>query len=192
MSGNLTKYLYPPKSEAVFYHHVGLWSDGEIRCNIVLANVKGVKEPWAVITDEQPSLQTLWQYGLRLRVEELFLDSKSGAFQLEESRIRDCQSLERLYLVVAIALLFATAHGMTIQLNGLRTQVDPHWKRGLSYLKIGLRWLRGVMNKGRELFSPDALSSKNNQPCFASSKAKREYYDAFWFSRIHEIQCFVL
>ena len=78
-----------------------------------MANVQGVKEPWAVITDEEPSLQTLWQYGLRFRVEELFLDSKSGAFQLEESRIRDRQSLERLYLVVAIALLFATAHGMT-------------------------------------------------------------------------------
>jgi hypothetical protein len=86
---------------------VGLWLDGELSCNIVLANVKGVKEPWAVITDEEPSLQTLWQYGLRFRVEELFLDSKSGAFQLEESRIRDCQSLERLYLVVALALLFA-------------------------------------------------------------------------------------
>ena len=28
-------------------------------------------------------------------------------------------------------------HGMTLQLKGLRTQVDPHWKRGLSYLKIG-------------------------------------------------------
>ncbi|MEL7011449.1 MAG: transposase [Cyanobacteria bacterium J06588_4] len=202
-------YLYPPKSEAVFYRHVGLWLDGGIRCNIVIANVKGVKEPWAVrgrmfssrrrrrtarmrCTDEQPSLQTLWQYGLRFRVEELFLDSKSGAFQLEESKIRDRQSLERLYLVVALALLFATAHGMTIQLNGLRTQVDPHWKRGLSYLKIGLRWLRGVINKGRELLSPNALSSKNNQPCFASSKAKRQYYDAIWFSRIREIQCFVL
>ncbi len=60
-------YLWPPKGEAVFYHNVGLWLDGEYRCNIVLANVKGVKEPWAVITDEEPSLQTLWQYGLRFR-----------------------------------------------------------------------------------------------------------------------------
>lgn len=50
------KYLYPPKSEAIFYHHVGLWLDGEHRSNIVLANVKGVQEPWAVITDEPPSL----------------------------------------------------------------------------------------------------------------------------------------
>ena len=186
------KYLYPPKSEAVFYHHVGLWLDGEIRCNIVLANVQGVKEPWAVITDEEPSLQTLWQYGLRFRVEELFLDSKSGAFQLEESKIRDRQSLERLYLVAAVALLFATAHGMTIQLNGLRTQVDPHWKRGLSYLKIGLRWLKGVLHKGRTLLSPVALFYQDTQPCFASKKAKKQYYDAIWFSRIREIKCSIV
>ena len=42
----------------------------------------------AVVTDEPPSLQTLWQYALRFRVEELFLDSKSGAFELDESRLR--------------------------------------------------------------------------------------------------------
>ncbi len=66
------KYLFPRKAEAVLCHDVGLWLDGKYRCNLVLANVRGVKEPWAVITDENPSLQTLWQYGLRFRVEELF------------------------------------------------------------------------------------------------------------------------
>ncbi|MDJ0569128.1 MAG: hypothetical protein QNJ53_08765, partial [Pleurocapsa sp. MO_192.B19] len=46
-----------------------------------------------------PSLPTLWQYALRFRIEELFLDSKSGGFQLEESKIRHPRALERLYLV---------------------------------------------------------------------------------------------
>ena len=154
-----------------------------------MANVKGVREPWAVITDEEPSLQTLWQYGLRFRVEELFLDSKSGAFQLEESKIRARHALERLYLVVALALLFATVHGMAVQVKGLRQRVDPHWKRGLSYLKIGLRWLKGVFFKDRDLFSPLTLSYQDTQPCFASKKAKKQYYDAIWFSRIREIKC---
>ena len=182
------KYLCPPKSEAFLCHDVGLWLDGEYRCNAVLANVRGVKEPWAVITDENPSLQTLWQYGLRFRVEELFLDSKSGVFQLEDSKIRHAKALERLYLIVALALLFATCHGLTLQLKGLRTQVDPHWKRGLSYLKIGLRWLRGVLHKGRNLFFPTTLLPQDIQPCFASKKAKKQYYDAIWFSRIQEIK----
>lgn len=182
------KYLTPPQAEAILYHRVGLWLDGEYRCNLVLANVRGVREPWAVITNEKPSLQTLWQYGLRFRVEELFLDSKSGAFQLEESKIRDRKALERLYLVVALALLFSTVHGMTIQIKGLRQRVDPHWKRGISYLKIGLRWLRGVLHKGRDLLEPTALISIDPQPCFASKKAKRQYYDAICFSRIDEIK----
>lgn len=142
-------FLWPPPGEACLYYNVGLWQDGEHRCNLVLATVKGLKPPWAVITDESPSLQTLWQYALRFRVEELFLDSKSGAFELEDSRIRSAQALERLYLVAAVALLYSTAVGMAVQLEGLRRQVDPHWRRGLSYLKIGLRWLKGVIHKRR-------------------------------------------
>ena len=79
------------------------------------------------------------------------MDSKSGAFELEDSRLRSAAALERLYLVAAIGLLFATTQGMAVQLAGLRQQVDPHWRRGISYLKIGLRWLQGVIHKGRTL-----------------------------------------
>jgi hypothetical protein len=62
---------------------------------------------------------------------------------------------------------------MIVQLKGLRQRVDPHWERGLSYLKIGIRWLKGVLNKGRDLylFSPAPLFSQDIQPCFASKKA---------------------
>jgi len=51
--------VYPKKGEAAFYHHVGLWTDGVHRCNLVVASPQGVKEPWAVITNEPPTLQTL-------------------------------------------------------------------------------------------------------------------------------------
>ena len=57
------------------------------------------------------------------------------------------------------------------------------------YLKIGLRWLKGVLHKGRDLLSPLALSYQDTPPCFASKKAKKQYYDAIWFSRIYEIKC---
>ena len=181
--------LWPAKGEAVLYRNVGLWDDGRYRCNLVLANIRGVKEPWAVITDESPTLQTLWQYALRFRVEELFLDSKSGAFELEESKIRCADALERLYLVAAVALLYSTTHGMAVQIEGLREQVDPHWRRGISYLKIGLRWLKGVVNKGRQLLTPVPLLINDPQPCFASKKAEKKYYDKIWFSRIRSLQC---
>ena len=142
-----------------------------------------------ICCDEAPSLQTLWQYALRFCVEELFLDSKSGAFQLEGSQVRSAEGLERLYLVVALALLFATTQGMAVQLAGLRRQVDPHWNRGLSYLKIGLRWVNGFVHKGRKLFEPIPLLQRDPQPCFASKKQKRDYYDRVWFSRIRNLRC---
>ncbi|NEP20395.1 MAG: transposase [Leptolyngbya sp. SIO4C1] len=182
-------YLWPPKGEALLYSNVGLWQDGTHRCNLVLATVKGVKEPWAVITDEPPSLQALWQYALRFRVEELFLDSKSGAFGLEDSRIRSAGALERLYLVAAVAVLYATTTGLAVQLEGLRRQVDPHWRRGLSYLKIGLRWLTGVIHKGRQLLRLVPLLVRDPQPCFASNRAERDYYDQIWFSRVRSLRC---
>ncbi len=50
---------------ARLYRHVGLWVDGMHRCNLVLATVAGAKDSWAVVTDETPTLQTLWQYALR-------------------------------------------------------------------------------------------------------------------------------
>ena len=113
----------------------------------------------------------------------------SNAFQLEESRIRSAKALERLYLIVAVSLLFATVYGMNIQVQGLRRKVDPHWRRGLSYLKIGLRWQSAVLHKGRDLLNPRSLSRHDPEPCFASKKAQRQYYDAIWFTRIGEIKC---
>ena len=88
----------------------------------------------------------------------------------------------------ALAILFATTHGMAIQLKGLRQRVDPHWERGLSYLKIGIRWLKGVLHKGRDLFAPIPLFSHDIQPCFASKKDRQEYFSAIWFTRISEVK----
>ena len=44
---------------------------------------------------------TLWNYSSRFCVEELFLDSKSGAFGLEDSRLRHTDALKRLYLLAS-------------------------------------------------------------------------------------------
>lgn len=148
-----------------------------------------VSEPWAVITDETPTLQTLWQYGLRFRVEELFLDSKSGIFGLADSRLRDIQKLNHLYLIVAVAILYSTMMGTTVQLSGLRQQVDTHYLRGLSYLKIGLRWLRGTIHKGRKLLQLLPLPYCDPERCFASRRAEADYYEQLLFSRIRSLHC---
>jgi hypothetical protein len=59
------------------------------------------------------------------------------------------------------------------------------------YLKIGLRWLQGVLHKGLELLSPIPLLPEDPQPCFASKQAERDFYDQIWFSRIRSAMRFV-
>jgi hypothetical protein len=91
--------------------------------------------------------------------------------------------------LAALALLYGTLMGVTVQIEGWRQQVDPHWKRGLSYLKIGLRWLQGVVGKNRRLLDLRTIPSHEPQPSFASAKAHQTYYDQIWFSRIRLLNC---
>jgi hypothetical protein len=181
--------LFPSSGEATFYRQVGLWEDGRERVDLALANLPTAEESWAVITDEIPTLKTFEHYGKRFDTEELYLDSKSGAFQLEDSRLDEAEHLERLYLVAAVAILFSTLQGMSVQFAGLRRQVDPHWKRGLSYLKIGLNWIHGVLHKGRDLLDLVPLFRVDPQPCFASKEAKRRNDERFEFSKARTRPC---
>ena len=108
---------------------------------------------------------------------------------MADSRLRDVQKLDRLYLVVAVAILYSTVAGIAVQLSGLRRQVDIHWERGLSYLNMGLRWLRGTVHKGRKLLPLSPLPSQNPQRCFASRRAEADYYEQLLFSRIRSLHC---
>ncbi|MEM8863670.1 MAG: hypothetical protein AAGD96_35625 [Chloroflexota bacterium] len=67
--------------------------------------------------------------------------------------------------------------------------MDSHWKRGLSYLKIGIKWLKGVVNKGRKLFDIGRLLIHDPDPCFASKRAKQEYFEQRRFNRVRLIEC---
>ena len=61
---------------------------------------------------------------------------------------------------------------------------------GLSYLKIGWRWLAGVVHKARPFLRLDHLFSVDPFPCFASRKARQDYYGKITFSFIQEFEAF--
>ena len=73
----------------------------------------------------------------RFCCEQLFRDQKSGIFQLESSGLRDPARIDRLLMVVAIAVLANNLQGFAVSLAGERRRVDPHWQRGLSFVRIG-------------------------------------------------------
>jgi len=135
--------LIPAKGQAIFLHKVWITDRYFGPVYLALAHVKTTQgyQEWAIVSDNPTDLHTFDEYGFRFNVEENFLDDKSNGFQLESSEIRNAQSLSRLGLVLATATLYLTSVGTAVVECGLRKFVDTHWHRGLSYFKIGWRWI---------------------------------------------------
>ena len=120
----------------------------------------------------------------RFCCEQLFRDQKSGVFQLADSGLREPQRIDRLLLVVAIALLAGSLQGYALSLSGLHRQVDPHWKRGMSFLQIGLAALQmAVADAAAQLMDWLPIPLQELEPCVPSRRARRRQVQA-WFSTV--------
>jgi hypothetical protein len=121
---------------------------GNIRFGRVLENLslsagwsRNSDEPWYILSNDSASVEIFMEYGLRFDIEEEFRDEKSGGFSLEKSRIEGPKALERLILIIAVATIVTLNEGLVVVAEGNRNKVDPHWRRGLSYIQIGWRWV---------------------------------------------------
>ena len=128
-------------------------------------------EDWVIVSDEVTTLQTFAQYRLRFQVEESFLDLKSNGFNLEASRLRDKFALGQLCAVIALTTLFLVLQGTQVIVSGKRRHVDPHWQRGMSYLKLGWNWVRLTITRQWPIQLSRFLSSlPDPQPAIASKR----------------------
>lgn len=168
--------------QAQFWHGVGVTTKRFGAVHLAVARPLASDEYWYVISDEPTDVQSLQEYGLRFGIEENFLDDKSNGFQLESSLIRSCEALERLCFVLAMTTLYLVSVGTDVVQQGKRRWVDPHWFRGLSYLKIGWKWVSYALSRGYVLISSVYLSSAcDPEPAMASKKReqRRQYRFAF-------------
>jgi hypothetical protein len=165
---------------------VRLWADGSHTANLLLAHPTGltVEEPWYLISNAEPGLDLVWSYARRFCCEQLFRDQKSGVFQLAGSGLRDPERIDRLLLVVAIAVLAGSLQGYALSLAGFRRQVDPHWKRGMSFLRLGVAVLQMLAaDASARLMAWLPIPLRELEPCIPSRRARDKQAHA-WFSRI--------
>lgn len=164
------KQVHLGRGEALFLCQVNLFKQKSLNSvHLALACDPVSGQSWAIVSDRPTTLQTLWNYGLRFDIEENFLDDKSNGFNLESSGLRHPQALSRLLLVVAVATLFLTLQGTALVDAKGRRWVDTHWHRGLSYLKLGWKWVKQSISRGHQLFCLNALTTaRDPQPAVAS------------------------
>lgn len=145
---------------ARFYHNVYVTEKQYGAVHLAFARHSGkADETWLIVSDEPTDCETFTEYGLRFDIEEGFKDDKSSLFELESSKFRDAEALTRLYTVIAIATLFLVSQGVEVVKKGIRREIDPHWNRGLSYLKIGLRYLNSIPSRGYKIIKKMILPS---------------------------------
>lgn len=95
--------------------------------NIGVLHEKGHKEAWIIAMDAHPSQYTVLDYGMRWGIENMFSDFKSRGFGLMQSHIQKPDRLERLILIMSIALYWAISCGMFAE----HQAVSDGLKRGL-------------------------------------------------------------
>jgi hypothetical protein len=75
-----------------------------------------------------------------------------------------------LLVVVAIAVLLSSLQGYAVSLSGQRHRVDPHWKRGLSFARIGLHRLQqSAITAGRDLLTWLPIPLQTLEPCIPAA-----------------------
>lgn len=110
----------------------------------------GHAEPWYVAMDSLPNEYKTRDYGLRWGIENMFSDFKSRGFSLMQTHIRFADRLERLILILSIALHWAVSLGLSHE----KTHQDHAEKRGP---KKPLDPISPFLN-GVYAFSEDAVS----------------------------------
>jgi len=160
--------------QAIYLRKVYLTGEKYGPLHVALGWSKDAKEKWYVVSDEPVGVDTFREYGLRSDIEENFLDDKSNGFKLEESRIDSAEGLERLCMVIGVATLYLVSQGIEVVRKGRRREVDPHWFRGLSYLKIGWRWVKKALSMGLRLCKVLRLDGgEDPEPSMASRRDQR-------------------
>ena len=175
--------LFPPKDQAYLFPGVKVLSD--IECNLATANCRGVKAPWAVLTNTPISLQTFKLYGKRFGgVEPRFKDYKSGTFDILRSKIRDAQALSNLLMMIEIAEVLAIRLGLIMIETRQRSKVDWHGDRGLSLLQLGIRTIKSLCHQALSLPLLTPIPWVKIPPAYASRKQRAKLEKRIEFSKV--------
>ncbi len=88
-----------------------LFKTNPLRCTLVALWEDPHAAPWLLMTDLPPKRCRGAFYGLRAWIEQGFRAMKSGAYHCERLRVSDPERAERIWLVLAVSLLWTHAVG---------------------------------------------------------------------------------
>src|SRR5512135_3263831 len=106
-----------------------------LRKSLGILHEAGHEAPWIIAMDCQPTEAAVRDYGARWAIEPTFSDFKSRGFQLEETQLQAPERLDRLILIMTLAMYWCVQVGRYDALyNPTPVEKKP---RGRPILTIG-------------------------------------------------------
>jgi len=91
----------------------------EVTTHIGILHEEGHPEPWIIAMDSTPTKGRVLDYGMRWGIEPMFSDFKSRGFGITETHLQHADRIERLILVLAVALFWAVSTGRATEAQTL-------------------------------------------------------------------------
>lgn len=115
----------------------------KVATNIGILHEKGHRESWIIAMDCKPSKYKTLDYGMRWGIEPMFSDFKSRGFCITKTQLKHEDRIEKLILILAIALYWAVSTGMKPEENtgSIKAQVQIKYRSLLSLFKRGIRFV---------------------------------------------------
>jgi hypothetical protein len=88
------------------------FNNTEVTTNIGILHEDGHPEPWIIAMDCKPSEHKVLDYSMRWGIECMFSDFKSRGFCITKTQLNHADRIERMILILAIALYWAVSTGM--------------------------------------------------------------------------------
>jgi hypothetical protein len=107
---------------------------------------RGAAEPWVLFSDRPGGGDRVREYRQRARAEATYEDTKGRGFDLERSKVVAVERIDRLVLVLHLALWWAYGLGLQTIRNGWRHRFDRRDRRDLSVVRLGVTACRDALN----------------------------------------------
>ncbi len=127
---------------------VRLWKEHAFETQLSAVWEEGHEEAWFLISDRPAGRKRIKEYRWRMRVESTFQDMKSRGWQWESSHVRQRDRLERLLLVLFLALWWLMHLAASCVHRGRRSRYDRHDRRDKGLLRLGRLYLRDIERGG--------------------------------------------
>ena len=140
-------WLFNNLKKGEFRHHPKI-----VKINNVLCYVSGLKSfnregklDYLILVSFNKPEESLEYYKKRWQIETLFKAFKSSGFNIENTHVTDQKRLEKLFMIIMIALIWCYKIGDYIDENIKPIKIKKHQRKAFSVFKYGLNYLNNIL-----------------------------------------------